>query len=528
MSLNHVSYWENGDWHHVTVKEASEKSHCHTIRANEKRLLCDLCNHFVTLSVGKVRDPYFKHSKGDIDKNCPERSKQALFTLPTHFAGLKIVIDKEQKFHLELVLPHAANPGLSKYKNLGIYHKHHKKIQKIAPVKIDPNNFSTKVNLGSTVANKYTLYNDLPDHSDKIADFETLQSKYLIFRSSDGMRVNLGGELNPNNEYIVLTTKNSFTYPGINEKLLVHSNGWNVFQISFDTHFGPNKLRPFLQINDLGNDAGIDYRITKNVADVDLIWPEHFKNEDGISYLGDTLYLYKHGQAWLDYAPRTNKRPNLDQDRLLQLFENPQLFTLKPNDNNGMVVAYGRNTNDIANYKQFIPTSQASEQSKNDLSLKPYTKEHHHYIKPLYNATLKQYMGKFEVSSQSLEANKPFCLPNLVAGSSLKVFYGADCVFSQTAKISKPQSKPSQSQPSTIDKSSANNDQSRLNDSELLNLLKRQIGEATTFTIVSNRLKRSLTDYPTTYQWVCSQARQQNITIKAKNILNKIVNGEYY
>lgn len=137
-------------------------------------------------------------------------------------------------------------------------------------------------------------------------------------------------------------------------------------------------------------------------------------------------------------------------------------------------------------------------------------------------------MGKFEVSSQSLEANKPFRLPNLAAGSSLKVFYGADCVFSQTAKISNAQAKPSQPQPSTIDKSSTNNDQSRLNDPELLNLLKRQIGEATTFTIVSNHLKKLLADCPTTYQWVCSQARQKSITIKAKNILSKIVNGEDY
>lgn len=527
MSLNHVSYWENGNWHHITAKEASKKSHNNTIRANEKELLCDLCNHFVTLSVGKTIDPYFKHSKGDIDKNCPERSKQALFTLPTHFAGLKIVIDKKQKFHLELVLPHAANPGLSKYQNLGIYHKHHKKIQKIAPVKINSNNFSTKVNLGSTVANKYTLYNDLPDHSDKIADFKTLQSKYLIFRSSDGMRVNLGGELNPNNEYIVLTTKNSFTYPGINEKLLARSNGWNVYRISFDTHFGSNKLSPFLQLNDLSNDAGIDYRITQNVADVDLIWPEHFKNKDGINYLGDTLYLYKHGQAWLDYAPRSNKRSNLNQDRLLQLFEDSKLFTLKPDDNNGMVVAYGRNVNDITNYKQFIPCSQSAKQPGNNLSLQPYLKKKNHYIKPLYNATLKQYVGKFEVSSQSLEANKPFRLPNLAAGSSLKVFYGADCVFSQTAKVNKAQAKTSQSKPSTTDKSSANNDQSRLNDSKLLSLLKKQTGETATFTIVSNQLKKLLADCPTTYQWVCNQARQQSITIKAKNILNKIINGEY-
>lgn len=137
-------------------------------------------------------------------------------------------------------------------------------------------------------------------------------------------------------------------------------------------------------------------------------------------------------------------------------------------------------------------------------------------------------MNKFEVSSQSLEANKPFRLPNLVAGSSLKVFYGADCVFSQTAKVSKPQSEPSQFQPSTTNNPSVTNDQSRLNDSKLISLLKKQTGETATFTIVSNQLKKLLADCPTTYQWVCAQARQRSITIKAKNILNKIVNGEYY
>lgn len=42
MSLNHVSYWENRDWHRISAMEAAKKSNGHPIKANEQKLLCDL------------------------------------------------------------------------------------------------------------------------------------------------------------------------------------------------------------------------------------------------------------------------------------------------------------------------------------------------------------------------------------------------------------------------------------------------------------------------------------------------------
>lgn len=517
MSLNHVSYWENRDWHHISAMEAAKKSNGHPIKASEQKLLCDLCSHFISLCVGKKISPYFKHSRGDFYKYCPERTvlkyKSSPFSIPKHFAGLRIVIDKNQHFHFELLIPKAANPELSKNKRLNVYRNNHHKVDQ---VKVAADSFFTKVNLGNTIDNRYAVYNDSSSNAKQIANFQIPKLNCLIFRENDGMRVSLGSELNPNNEYLVLT-RGDFKYSGIQKQRLARSNGWNLYRIGFSTNVNSKTVNDFFQMETIDNEP-IGYRITKNTAGIDLIWPEHFKTKDGINYLGDTLYLYKHGQGWFDHAPKTESHQSFDAEAFLQSFEDSQLLALKTGDN-GMVVAYGRSFIDIANYKQFIPSSTIADDEDRKLLLKPYTKNNHLYVKPVYNATLKQYVDKFEIKTSFLAAGKEYPLPELKAGTSLKIYYGADCVFSKNASIPNHESlKPLPS----------SNIQNKYDDAGLLNLLRQQIGDSKPFVIVANQLKQALKHYPNTYAWVCTQARQKAINIKAFNILNKIVNGEYY
>lgn len=75
--LTHVSRWMHGKWERITAEEADELFP-YTVPANQKVFICELCGHYVTFTgpgagLGK-RTRHFRHSRGDEDKNCEERS----------------------------------------------------------------------------------------------------------------------------------------------------------------------------------------------------------------------------------------------------------------------------------------------------------------------------------------------------------------------------------------------------------------------------------------------------------------------
>ena len=70
MALIHVSMWQDNDWKPITAEQASKIHPKGKVSAISGLFRCRLCNQFVTLS----KDGYFKHSRGDEDKRCPERA----------------------------------------------------------------------------------------------------------------------------------------------------------------------------------------------------------------------------------------------------------------------------------------------------------------------------------------------------------------------------------------------------------------------------------------------------------------------
>lgn len=69
LQLDNVWGRVNGNWKRVTPDELSEE----TIRAKSKTLWCRYCNKPVIKTREGANRPYFKHSRGDDDKVCPQR-----------------------------------------------------------------------------------------------------------------------------------------------------------------------------------------------------------------------------------------------------------------------------------------------------------------------------------------------------------------------------------------------------------------------------------------------------------------------
>ena len=110
MALNHVCTWHKNGWKRITASEAAKTAR-YGVSASSGLFMCELCGQYVILTKAGLRDPYFKHSKSEEDKNCEERSlsyNQAYYggRLSTEKRGLpvRIVLEGTNQ-HFEIGFP---------------------------------------------------------------------------------------------------------------------------------------------------------------------------------------------------------------------------------------------------------------------------------------------------------------------------------------------------------------------------------------------------------------------------------------
>ena len=102
MALTHVCRWskEKKRWVHVSVDEAVKMYPYQTVSADAGLFMCDLCKQYVTLTNGRKYRRYFRHSSGDSDKTCIERSSgQSVFVYmdpEKHNLPIRMFINRNQ------------------------------------------------------------------------------------------------------------------------------------------------------------------------------------------------------------------------------------------------------------------------------------------------------------------------------------------------------------------------------------------------------------------------------------------------
>ena len=107
-SLTHVSYRSSHGWVRITAEEASKLYSSGAVHANSGLFVCDLCRQYVTLTGGHGRIRYFKHSRGEVDKSCPERtfgtSYNSSYIPEEHELPIRIQNVESGSFYLEMGL----------------------------------------------------------------------------------------------------------------------------------------------------------------------------------------------------------------------------------------------------------------------------------------------------------------------------------------------------------------------------------------------------------------------------------------
>lgn len=89
-TLTHVVHWNGKEWEPITARKAAMKTNWHSVSVRSGLFKCELCDQKVTLVAEGNRVPFFRHSRGEDNKNCPERT-----IMDNHSGDLIVIFNPE-------------------------------------------------------------------------------------------------------------------------------------------------------------------------------------------------------------------------------------------------------------------------------------------------------------------------------------------------------------------------------------------------------------------------------------------------
>ena len=289
-SLNHVCMWSDHGWINVTAEEAAAMHPGGTVSSHSGLFMCDLCGQFVTFTDGSIRERYFKHSKHEADKSCPERtfgtSYSPSYSPSEHGLPIKLIISNLTSFRFELGFLYVPRFILDKQPT--------KKIE-IKTESGQPFTYSfERLNEGTItylpVGNEPSKIYNL-SVSSALSAFWPQKVKGIsetgsIFDAQTGKMLSVDADIQVQKTYFLLTTK--FCYQRQDLKAAgveiekkceqrFNWNTWRVYQIKA-TQLNETAAKFILQFH---------YRLTDTPTELYPIWPVYIK----------TPYVVKHNES---------------------------------------------------------------------------------------------------------------------------------------------------------------------------------------------------------------------------------------
>ncbi|RGE99748.1 hypothetical protein DW257_02555 [Catenibacterium sp. AM22-15] len=211
MALNHVCTWHKNGWKRITASEAAKTAR-YGVSARSGLFMCELCGQYVVLTKAGLRDPYFKHSKSEEDKNCEERSlasNQASYggRLNTEKRGLPIrIVSDGIRQHFEIGFPRLGDLLNELPKN--------SKIQIISDNGQDFNYLFERLNqdsmtyfsVGNRMSREYTIRTTVDNNELSFFLPQRVKgvSKETVFSVETGVVIPKGSDVYVNKEYYLL------------------------------------------------------------------------------------------------------------------------------------------------------------------------------------------------------------------------------------------------------------------------------------------------------------------------------------
>lgn len=510
MALNHVCTWHKNGWKRITASEAAKTAQ-YGVSASSGLFMCELCGQYVILTKAGLRDPYFKHSKSEEDKNCEERSlsyNQAYYggRLSTEKRGLPIrMVLEGSNHHFEIGFP-----------RLGPILKDLPKNSKIQIIDNNDQEFTyfferlnqdsiTYFNIGNEMSRGYRIRTTV-SNSDILFFWPSVTkgvSNKAIFSAETGVMIPKGSDVFVNKEYYLLldfewleNLSSSHVYVEKIKTSLQLPRLYALYKVKA-LDFSEESAKFFLKYN---------CRLDETPISFIPIWPITVKSPFHIYHDSDSLYGVMTGNATFQTYPMGSVFSN-------DLGES-QLLNIKC-DGRKQIIALGRFSN-VLNYSYLWREKVGFEDRELtvvvlDAKGNVVYNESDEKVKEIHYTP--EYDGKFVVEKDgfvkenyTLSSGEKFVYGELKRNRVYKIYQGLDLVW-------------------IYRRPSSNNVEHIINEDLTLKKLKKckapYIKITHSYGTIASKIKYN---YPKTTIWLRKQISKGYISKEALIILNELMN----
>ena len=230
-ALNHVYEFTENRWKHVTADQIDSD---YAVSHRSGIFMCWLCRKNVDFIPGGIYSPYFRHSKYDDDKNCPERTfsssaPKAPLSPKEHNLPLRLIIDNNN-FRFEL----------------GLICLLHKIPDTVTTITASDNNEKFTYNLQERLNEKGITYLPVGEEPSEFytietsADFKCLwnktqrgiyNSKPNVFDGRTCRKLPIDADVQINRTYYVLTHRSLYDERDIRITKILERHSWRVYEV---------------------------------------------------------------------------------------------------------------------------------------------------------------------------------------------------------------------------------------------------------------------------------------------------------
>lgn len=437
MSVKHVSMWKNNKWMRITAAEAA-KLFPHTVSSNSGLFICDLCQQYVTLVWPRKNSVHFRHSRGEDDKTCDDRtlgSAYPQFTSSEHTLPLKMVLSNDKLEFLIGFIPLPQNI-FNKELDATINISFKPKVGRIGTrsltysfERLDQDRI-TYLPVGSEITENYDI-----SIEPKIKEAERywpdkvrgIDPNGTLFDGKSGKRLPFDADVELNHKYYLLTDwRNTSSYSGVSIKLV------NSFSVSSLTYIFVYLVEAYEWCESAARFfIYFHARLTAEAAKLSLVWPRHITYPYIVKHQDNVLFLAALGESVsLQVYPYTSRQSDrTDNGYVYRLLTNGQATSVSIGRTKMLRNMYfwQENIHRTSERPSLTVTDLMGNEIKSE-TLEALPKKKAIIVKSIYDGMVRIYEDDVLFSNYKIKAGEDLQIGNLSMGTEIKLYIGNDLI----------------------------------------------------------------------------------------------------
>ncbi len=326
-SLTHVCMWSDNGWKRITAEQAARLHPGGTVSAHSGLFMCELCGQYVILTDGDIRIRYFKHSAYEKNKDCPERTFGAGYSVSyssqEHDLPIRITSVSSSSFRFEIGLIRAPISSLSKDFIIEIKPKGASDVCYVFNKERLNYDSITYLPIGERPFEKYTL--SFQNGNDKLHEFWPKEIKGIdpegtLFEKASGKKLSYDADVEIGREYYLLERsyihRKSYSSMRIQEimRKRIEWETWALYVVSASA-FNEDAARFYLDFH---------CRLTDHPVSLQPVWPLFIEGNYIVKHNQNGMYMLVEGNvAAVKTFPSVAVRQlnfNTSQPKLYEVF----------------------------------------------------------------------------------------------------------------------------------------------------------------------------------------------------------------